>query len=296
MLRSAAIRQLIWVSFAMSQQSINAYVAFPSSENSHRENKIISIDTKINESYLNSKYLNNEKFWFEPVLLKEDLKFFKKKLDYLIRNYEKNKNYQIFTFENEAYYFQEISLLSKDVFKKMSNSYFEREKERWIRAIYQFGTLDWIKGPVEILGLALAVYQGHSFRFRLSSDITLMAWAGIRSKIAKLFFELPWIQGRIEYSGKLSNHREPDSYPSLAPLPPLDERYRFTLSKQLSSEEHMVARLTYLSTSNLLTLSVSKEVLPHLNCLLATFYPVNSIQSDSKKLGEVVQFDYGIEF
>lgn len=295
MLRSAAIRQLIWTFLVMSQQLIDVHIGFSSTLDFNKENKIILIDTKINESYLNSNYHKIDKFWFDPDSLNGDLYLFKGKLDYLNINYIKNKNYRIFTFENEINHFHEISLLSKDIFRKLGKSYFEKGKNKWLQAIYQFSFLNWIKAPIEVFGLVFAVYRGHLFRFRLSSEITLIAWTGISSKTAKVFLELPWFQGKIEYSGNFNKHQELSSLSSLDPSTRLDERYRFTLSKTLSSE-HLVAKLTYLSTSSLLSVSVSKELLPHLNCLFVTFLPVNSVQSDIKRLGEVVQLDYGIEF
>ncbi len=146
-----------------------------------------------------------------------------------------------------------------------------------------------------LLDAAEQSQTGKKFELWQQNQETLSASTNARTQSAELLLNTTLFSSSINTQMTAPDMRNPASCFGGDPAIRSDEKLKITLSKTLPNLG-INDDISYRSTSRVLTSSMTKEVISHMNLSLDAAYPLDPLNSDVKSPSAALRVNYGIHF
>jgi hypothetical protein len=182
--------------------------------------------------------------------------------------------------------------LSQDVVNKVRIHQAERARNKVDKVARNSEELRPVRTPLIVASTLVAIYFDNTFSMNLSDATVLSGYTSVKDQKGRLSVSTPVVSGTVNVD-KTVEDRSPAAMSDPSD-PETKERYRFALSRPIPFID-VTSGVTYGSTSNAVSASLSKPLTDHITAVVDTIRPVAEAVG-AKPAEERVKLVYGLSF
>jgi hypothetical protein len=221
----------------------------------------------------------------EQLLEPRQARAIRQKYESIHRDFEMRSQYGLVDFEEEQAQINQINQFARDVLEVVRQKQKRFGGQTLRKVVRGVSDLKKFSQSLAVAGTLVATYSGLPFNLELSDDFRMSGWTSLREQVGQLSLSSPVVNSSFKIS-------------RLAPTGPNSdgqERFRFGVSRGLPVLD-ISSGLTYGSSSNSLTASLSKPLTESLVCVLDSVRPISASAPGARSPEDTIRLLYGIQF
>ena len=247
-----------------------------------------------NESFLVNKTYIYSTGLAEKIINKDTAIEMRQQYEDMVRDYELRKRYSLIELQEEKEHNNQVTGFTKNVLTTVRKEHTNRQLKLLRKAAEKDPYLGKLAKPAALAFALYATYNGEPVRLNVSDDTQLSVKTIAPERKAGISVSSPLINTSLDFASAAPSARDPYSPASSDPLQN-DERYRISLSRAIPVVD-ISTGLSYGTTTNTVTTSLSRQLTDHLNCIFDAQRTINYGRPDQRNGQERVSLQYGISF